>query len=295
MILPLGVSVFLHVGVLAMLSRAAPDRAAFVEVPSGAQGDDRLSIVFVDAEAVSAGSRLSQIKQHVEEQGQSIPRQGRDEFVLNVGGLRLAATEGLSSGMRRVVGAANEWKNSAGDALSLEYHEAVTTGRESRNKIAQRLNDLAVGILGKDGWGSTGQEQPTSGESVDRAESDGLKWADMPILEQPEDRVGDRFDALVRASIRPGVDTSPIPDSGNDPPVYPLEAIRQKIEGTVLLTLVVEATGRVSQVNIVTKSGSDILDRAATEAAWQWRFSPATSHGEAIECEVAIPVRFIMK
>lgn len=48
---------------------------------------------------------------------------------------------------------------------------------------------------------------------------------------------------------------------------YPEEAVRQGIEGDVLLQLALDEKGRVYSVEIVTSSGSPLLDRAAVTAA----------------------------
>lgn len=64
-----------------------------------------------------------------------------------------------------------------------------------------------------------------------------------------------------------------VPLAGHNPqPEYPALAWRHGIEGTTLLALAVDAAGSVTDVQLVTSSGSKLLDDAALRAARSWRF-----------------------
>jgi len=78
----------------------------------------------------------------------------------------------------------------------------------------------------------------------------------------------------------------------NRPPDYPLEALRQRLEGTVLLRVYVAADGRVAGVEILHSSGHSILDAAAVRAVRSWKFAPATRGGWPVAATVRQPVRF---
>lgn len=59
-------------------------------------------------------------------------------------------------------------------------------------------------------------------------------------------------------------------------PTYPLESLRAKEQGTVLLLIAVDPIGQVSAVTIQESSGYPRLDQAAVEAVKQfWYFGPA--------------------
>lgn len=75
-------------------------------------------------------------------------------------------------------------------------------------------------------------------------------------------------------------------------PEYPAAAYRERAEGTVLLGVTVDASGRPAQVDVVERSGSRELDRAAVEAVRQWTFAPAIRGGRPAEARVEIPVTF---
>lgn len=76
------------------------------------------------------------------------------------------------------------------------------------------------------------------------------------------------------------------------PPRYPLAARRRGEEGRVVLRLLVTREGRVGEVRILRSSGVETLDRAAEEAAREWRFEPARRGSEAIAAWVEVTVRF---
>ena len=99
--------------------------------------------------------------------------------------------------------------------------------------------------------------------------------------------------AVVTALQIAGVDDTRPPDfSNNRPPSYPPEAIRQRIEGTVILRLHISAAGSVEEVEVSQSSGHAILDREAVAAVSGWRGSPATRAGRAVETIELLPIRF---
>jgi TonB family protein len=76
-------------------------------------------------------------------------------------------------------------------------------------------------------------------------------------------------------------------------PVYPEAAQQNDIEGTVLLDTIVGKDGRVLEVS--PSSGPPELADAATAAVRNWRFSPFTLNGDAVEVETTIEVEFRLK
>lgn len=78
-------------------------------------------------------------------------------------------------------------------------------------------------------------------------------------------------------------------------PVYPLQARRAGVEGSVLLTVAVRSDGRVGSVVLANSSGSGLLDSAAMRAVRKWSFRPATLNGKAVNSELRVPVRFQLR
>jgi TonB family protein len=90
----------------------------------------------------------------------------------------------------------------------------------------------------------------------------------------------------------------PAPASGNRPPRYPPDALRKRIEGTVLLKVEVRPTGETGAVDVARSSGHRSLDDAAVEAVRKWRFRPATDAAGAVvqtSSVVTLPVEFVIR
>jgi TonB family protein len=90
----------------------------------------------------------------------------------------------------------------------------------------------------------------------------------------------------------------PSPASGNRPPKYPAEALRRRIEGTVLLSVEVRPSGDTGAVAVARSSGHRSLDDAAVQAVRKWRFRPATDAAGAVvptSTVVTLPVEFVIR
>jgi protein TonB len=81
----------------------------------------------------------------------------------------------------------------------------------------------------------------------------------------------------------------------NRPPIYPDPAIRDRLEGTIVLRLTIASDGRVTNVEITRSSTHSILDAAAVRAARSWRFEPAREFGVAVESVESQEIRFELK
>jgi len=78
------------------------------------------------------------------------------------------------------------------------------------------------------------------------------------------------------------------------PPAYPKEAKQAKIEGEVLVEVMVGADGAVGETRVL--KSVPALDAAAVAAVRQWRFAPALDcWGRPIACRVVLPVRFALR
>jgi protein TonB len=73
-------------------------------------------------------------------------------------------------------------------------------------------------------------------------------------------------------------------------PVYPPTAKQLKIQGVVELEAVVNATGDVEKVNIL--SGNPVLTKPAVEAVKKWKFKQFTTDGKPVGAEVPVTVSF---
>jgi TonB family protein len=73
-------------------------------------------------------------------------------------------------------------------------------------------------------------------------------------------------------------------------PVYPPEALAERIEGTVRLDAVIDAEGNVKSVQVL--SGPKQLLDAASEAVRKWHYSPTLLNGMPIQTERQVTIRF---
>lgn len=79
-------------------------------------------------------------------------------------------------------------------------------------------------------------------------------------------------------------------------PEYTPAAMEAKIEGAVLLEVVVQADGTVGSVRVTRSLDTTYgLDQAAAEAASQWLFEPGRLDGEAVEVAVTLELRFTLR
>ena len=74
-------------------------------------------------------------------------------------------------------------------------------------------------------------------------------------------------------------------------PAYPLELMKNNVEGTVTLYAVIHSDGHVSTVRVL-EGPDDRLNAYASDALSRWQFQPAVKNGEAIAIEAVIRVPF---
>lgn len=74
------------------------------------------------------------------------------------------------------------------------------------------------------------------------------------------------------------------------PPVYPPIAKSQRIAGDVRMDALVDATGHVTAMKIL--SGPVLLHQAAKDAVKQWRYQPAMLDGKPVPMHLSVTVQF---
>ena len=79
-------------------------------------------------------------------------------------------------------------------------------------------------------------------------------------------------------------------------PQYTADAMRAKVQGTVLLECIVMPDGSVGQVKVV-RSLDPIygLDQEAIKAARNWRFSPGMRQGQPVPVIITIELSFTLR
>ena len=102
---------------------------------------------------------------------------------------------------------------------------------------------------------------------------------------------------LQRASslqLQQALELSPTADEGSllrrVEPQYPVEAMQQRIQGTVVLEVRIDPEGRIQGIRVV--SGQPILADAAMAAVKLWRFKPQIVSGRPAEMQTTITLNF---
>ncbi len=104
--------------------------------------------------------------------------------------------------------------------------------------------------------------------------------------------------AAARSPVHPQEPLVSLPD-GSEPPVlvsrvdarYPEAAHRMNLSGEVMLRIVVEASGSVGRIDVLT-AGPAGMTEAAVDAVRRWTYRPARVHGEPVAVWKIVRIRF---
>lgn len=75
-------------------------------------------------------------------------------------------------------------------------------------------------------------------------------------------------------------------------PDYPVGMLRQEIEGSVTVRVLVGTDGRIRQVQVIRATDPDFAKATERQALKAWRFKPATRDGVPVEDWQTLTVRF---
>jgi len=101
----------------------------------------------------------------------------------------------------------------------------------------------------------------------------------------------------VLGGVLGGTGTGPVMDYDSPPrpikitrPQYPQEAFVKKVEGTVVVEILIDSQGRVVRARVI--QSVPLLDAAALQTVYQWIFQPAIKHGRPVPTIAHAPVAF---
>jgi len=120
---------------------------------------------------------------------------------------------------------------------------------------------------------------------------------DAPVLsatgEQVTEAVGPVGDSTSDIVEQPPIAAVRLEYANAPAPAYPREELRRRIEGTVLLQVLVDVDGHPLDVLVQQSSGNRHLDEAARlQVLKRWTFRPAMQNGVAIQAMGLVPVVF---
>jgi TonB family protein len=137
-----------------------------------------------------------------------------------------------------------------------------------------------------------------SRQAQDRGEADAAGIA-LNGDGQPGPSVEALTAGLVGGNKQPTAPAAPLPIGGDVKPArlifsvqpsYPMLAKSQHVSGNVLVDALIDATGRVTAMNVV--SGPTLLHQAAMDALKQWKYQPASLDGKPVPMHLAVTIRF---
>ena len=76
-------------------------------------------------------------------------------------------------------------------------------------------------------------------------------------------------------------------------PVYPPDARDARVQGVVILDVLIGVDGRVEQAKVL--RSIPLLDQAAIDAVTQWVFTPTTVNGEPKKVIMTVTVNFTLQ
>ncbi|MCI0414221.1 TonB family protein [bacterium] len=125
------------------------------------------------------------------------------------------------------------------------------------------------------------------------------KQQDTPAVTQPQPAVAKTDTEPAASQVQEGDTVEMAPDVVKPEmvtrvqPIYPPVAKTMKVQGTVILSILVTETGNVSEVRVLRPvGGSAGLNEAAIAAAKKWKFRPAVKQGKKVKVWMTYPVSF---
>ena len=163
------------------------------------------------------------------------------------------------------------------DFYAIDFGGAVAYASVDAVDLAVGGGDTAVDVAGTE---EKGTATATSTETPEEA------VAVTPTDTEPEESPA----ASAVYSTVPAGGTEPVVAT-RTMPSYPAAARARGTEGTVILRVIVRKDGSVDDVNVLRDQPNGLGD-AAAEAVRNWRFRPATFHGQAIDVYYTVTVNF---
>lgn len=174
------------------------------------------------------------------------------------------------------------------------YPVSFSTLQQAIGNVLETGSDNLT-ILAPDYWKDYMRHKNQEGSKQAQKKASGIPPASKATLTDesskqtapgsPVYRVGELINAKENLKV-----TSPVPIHVPEPPYTP-QARKAGLEGTVILSVVIDATGRVSQESITEPLGLG-LDDNAVKTVQKWRFKPSMVDGKPVAVRVVVEVTF---
>ena len=147
------------------------------------------------------------------------------------------------------------------------WNGVMPGGKIAAGPAARITDSAAPPDLNQGASSSLGNVQGILGSSANTAPA--------PPAPVPQVRVADLKQPRLLSTVRP---------------VYPPAATQAGIQGSVVISAVIDETGHVTNTKVV--SGPNVLRSAALDAVSKWRYQPAVSSGKPTATQLNITVEF---
>jgi protein TonB len=163
--------------------------------------------------------------------------------------------------------------------------------------------ELGGSFLSGDGGQGSSRSEQASGSSAPATKAS----SEDGVLQRQNNsskssQTSNSSDSTSESSAAAGIQAAPTVDAdykaaylNNPKPPYPAMAFKMRVEGTVILKVLILPDGKSSEVLIAKTSGNESLDRSALNTVSKWQFTPAKSQGKEISQWVNIPITFSVK
>lgn len=101
-----------------------------------------------------------------------------------------------------------------------------------------------------------------------------------------------RFGHSIDGSVGMHELDAPLTPVSRIPPVYPLRARRNGIEGWVRVAFEVETTGHINNIRILEADPAGVFEKSVMACVKRWRFNPGTVEGIPVRAGMETTVRF---
>jgi TonB family protein len=155
----------------------------------------------------------------------------------------------------------------------------VLCGIIPRRMLFLRKLALIAFILSTPVWAQSGSPSAQSGDS---------KSQTTQLPQSPQD--SDKKPTPDQTAPAPLADSTKLEPIKSQRATYPYEAREQKIQGEVVVKILVSETGDVENAEVV--SGDPILAKSAVDAAKKWKFKPFIKNGKPVKVSTKLPFDF---
>jgi TonB family protein len=194
--------------------------------------------------------------------------------------------------------------NASGSASSLP--EPVNASLKTKDVVTNVAANAAPGVA--PGASAPRAKKPKLGEvnlsaPIVNSATGGQTMAEEGLNLEASNQVGSAGNLSSGLSVsnvkQPVAPPVPLPVGGDVkaarlissvPPSYPAIAKSQRVGGNVKIDAVVDATGRVTGMTIV--SGPTLLQQSAMEALRHWKYEPAQLDGKAVATHLTVTIQF---